>query len=488
MFYFCSDRFDGIQKNKWIRFLICIGIIIFSGTYTREVWFTITNFQWWSGIFLFFVGLEVVYKQKTSDSICMVVALILIGLSTPLGGITVLIYCIPFLYRIISYKGLAKNKIAENLRKNRRDISRDLIKLVAVAGPTLMQAVSVISSHRGSLDKNIFDSILLILRGVIGSTTTVLYPWIYQLQLKHSTFDLISLITGTLIWLWLYIQIKKKCEEKTKIFFYCVGYLLIYYSFVVISLTEETYIVAYSSGFVGGRYFLISQAAFIALLLVFLFSERKEPCYRSWIEIALISMLLLNGFSYYNLEVINKKEASLYTGISPYYDSEHKAFNGVIYTPATNVADGGWSVHLPINLDKKLFQVEGNTIYSIDQINEVAYNIQDITANVPLVLNNGVVTISGWGADAQAEDCPESIILQIGDYYFPTRKEVRKDVIDYLNYDADTDMGFRCRIQDDYFKVGENDCNLIIVTNDKKGYYKQPFKIYVAEIVQKGAD
>lgn len=145
--YFALGDFDWLVPGRWRRTCISLLTILLISSSTYEVWFTITNFQWWAEVFIFFAGLNVVHNWEMPKW-SVLVMLTLIGYSTPAGGLTLLTV-------------LATCCV----RWQRKNFSKtDVLKLCVIALPVAVQLASVLGSDRGGTLLRVGALIQLLLK------------------------------------------------------------------------------------------------------------------------------------------------------------------------------------------------------------------------------------------------------------------------------------------------------------------------------------
>ena len=97
LWYFTTDDFEWLIKSRWARLatVACVPIIM---TTFSETYCNITNIQWWGGIFIFIVGLNLIRGKFPPLWAC--IFLFLISLSTPYSPVIVLLLIVYLVQRI----------------------------------------------------------------------------------------------------------------------------------------------------------------------------------------------------------------------------------------------------------------------------------------------------------------------------------------------------------------------------------------------------
>lgn len=125
-------------------------------------------------------------------------------------------------------------------------------------------------------------------------------------------------------------------------------------------------------------------------------------------------------------------------------------------------------------------RINEKTNYNIDQINGIPMLNKVPAGEIKLTRTN--ISVSGWALDETVGNSPDDVILKVNGQYLAAKMQNRPDVAQYFNNEKYVHTGYGVDVPKKYFVLGENDCEMIVVSSDKKSYYKMPFSFTVNAI------
>lgn len=149
LWYFTTDDFEWLIKNRWARLATVLYIPILM-TLFSETYGTITNIQWWSGIFVFIVGLNLIRGKFPPLWVCIL--LFLMSLSTPYSPIIIILLGIYLFQRIRNLYPTKISKIVSGLP------IKEIITIIAIVIAVVIQVYFVLSSAGGRVKFDIWVS------------------------------------------------------------------------------------------------------------------------------------------------------------------------------------------------------------------------------------------------------------------------------------------------------------------------------------------
>lgn len=449
--YFVSDHFTWFLKNKKARLIFIILIISTIPSNTAEVWLTITNFQWWSGLFIFFVGLEIVYKDELPKSSIMNIILFFLGLSTTLVCLIISCYLYIILKKFIIYRN--KN-ISEFVTENKCDFH----KLFFVASPLIIQIAFFLSSDRVSISNiSIWLYKLKLLIELMFGRVAIFNP---EQPLPN---ELANICLGISIWLIFYLASRNK-----KIVLYSFLFVLVNYFLTCMLFDQASGEAVLANG--GGRYHFIPQTI-LRIQMVHILYEKfhfsKKEIYRS-ISFLLGLILFVNNIPKFSLHTHNLQGTEYYKSVAKYFNVESQE-RILVPTPLSD-----WFLRLPFYIGAT--KTEHITSFSIDLIGT------NSTHEQPIIIKHTSNEVIGWAVDERNKDTVDNVIIKINDSYFSSKKSGGYNLIDYFGNPNYKSVGFTSVVPKEYFLVGENKWEIIMIGNGSYEYYIMPFSFYVDKI------
>lgn len=279
--YFVFKRFDKITPFH-LRFISCIFIVSMPGIY--ELCGTITNVQWWIGIFWFFVCLDMVYNQRFPKA-WELIFLIPFSLTGVLG-----VFVIP----VCAYLLYIKWKHTKDIKK----LVYDLIVSIALCAGTVVQIFVALQERVSDIQQDSIMIVTLVPRFVLGGIFgRLVIPDFKEFvnMYMFSTLVLIGVLVLAII-VWSHKDKKHLWFPATFILFHCM--MTLKGAPFVFTLYREPF-----PDF-GNRYIFIPAS----IVLIYLFSslqyfevKKSRLIYKNVALIAVVAMVTITSMNNYSL-------------------------------------------------------------------------------------------------------------------------------------------------------------------------------------------
>lgn len=454
--YFCRDKFAWLIEKRIYRLICVVFIAILCGTKAFEIWHTITSAQWWGGIFIFFVGLNMLHEKDLPKSRLEMAVLIIIGLSTPLGGISVLLFWGILLYNFFKEKTITK---------------WNLIKTILITLPTILQGILTLQNGRTNTDTGLIKNIFCSFKTLIGTVPAVLYPHFLEQNYVIGTMEnqYVVLLIGCIIWIallaWHIINRR-----------WVIGYILIFSEVCLLLayISNGSYIHELMFWYSNAhRYLFLPQVAFVLALGIAVYDMFMKKIYiLPSLLIAISFGIGCNGYIIFQ----QNEYTMMYEQNAFLYDKEGK---GICYIPVNPKVIKWARVLIPINLDSMNEIVCQDPIYSINTIN----GQQDISSlSKDEVSNMDYLIINGWLVDPVQYSDPATILLKVGKYYYAAGRTSSPVVDEYFGGDGNfTKSNFEFIIPSKVVVDNNFEYQMVVITEDKNNYYVIEDKLDICE-------
>jgi hypothetical protein len=405
LMYFVTENFAWLINNMYVRFIMIAMAILIIPSSTYEVWHNITSFQWWSGLFLFFICLQIFHENELPKSIYINIYILFIGLSTPLILILAGLYFLTIISKVFKSKDI---KIV---------IKKYYISLMSVSLPLIIQAISFFNGDRIVKGLSIKERIVLPFKIVFNNISYILYPFWPS---NENTF-IIHLIIGLFLFtVLLTLSLKKKLV--------LCNYLYAFLCIFLISATlnkESSESMLYRNS--GGWYLFIPQFVFAFTVFYVLYDlcinkSRRIIVPVSMFCIYICTIIIIN----YNLPVINIETTDMYRNNIEYFDPKSET-RLTINTPYI-----GWPFTIPFNIGGVDISYKSIGTYGIDNFSVVKSHVKQLDK----------LQISGWILDEVNDSAPQNIFFRYDGIYYAVRIVKRPDIVKNSNNSKTEDSGF----------------------------------------------
>lgn len=451
--YFALGNFDWFVVGKWRRTCVCLLTILFIPSETSEVWFTITNFQWWAEVFLFLVGLCMVNSWEMPKSKLVLPVLVIIGLSTPVGG---LILPVAIVVCIVRW---------------RRQVltGADLLSLVALMVPIAFQMIAVLGPGEG--------------RTLIHLGTLVdLFFKYFISRLPQMVFPNTSALVGnwnqpfTCVLFWLPLLYLFMCCKEIRI---SIAYGVLYMStaaalFILTAVDGE-------STFNAGRYSFAIISIWMILIISGAFKtlgqEKKTENDLSRSALPIVLMASLCILPYRQLP-ISADLADTWKGIEEYMETGTERHCWASVAPGWPW--GVWGMEIPIQTRYLQAEPSEDIMYAVDYLGEKG-SAEALTEGLT-INGQGGLSITGWAMESNE---PVTVLVEANGNYVATRPINRKDVADYLEIPSQGETfyaGYETVIPASDLIEGENQIKLVLISEDEQNCNQIPLTVKIHEI------
>lgn len=396
--YICSERYVWIMEKQLYRMLTAIVLAACAGSQCTEIWYNITNLQWWCGLLIFWICMDCVYKKAFPDSYFVMCILILIGLSTPLGGITVLVFGGLLIYQLV---------IQEKIRNT------DILRFLLILFPSILQGLLSVIEGR-TQNSSIERALLYSLQTLSGTVPSILYTKLFQkAYISGEVQNRIYMICiGILIWGILSVIFiwNKRGMLMGYILFYCELCL-----FLAFFTNDESEAIFWAQA--GGRYLALPQWGFLVAVCIALHDLIQRAVWSvSGVVITALVVACGLGFS---LKISCDYEG-IYSSASFLYQPDGKQVCQIWISPGCP-----WEVSMPFDLAFMEERITDKVIFSDNSVNGMTVS-EGLEEDV--IMGNTVVDISGWIVDEGCESDPAAVLLRCGNSYFAAAIEDSDDV------------------------------------------------------------
>lgn len=414
--YFVFGDFDWFLSGKWRRTCASFLTILFVPTMTLEVWYNVTNLQWWGELFIFFVGLVMVHRLDYVSSKC-IVALFFIGMSTPACSLTLLIAATVTLTKVFSG----------------RMRMRDAVYVGILALPVLIQFNAVL--HAGNR----------VMMNSIATICSMLYTYCFSALPQNLFPGLAGIVgergAGALALILFYgplLLIFIRDKERRRDWLYTVLYMLVT---AILFIVKSEKAALYT-----GRYSFCILTIWLLTVFSAIFRELEQKrsikpvdLQRKFVAITIGICIAILPFKQIPLDT---DLVDCWTITSQYYEESGK----MCWIP---VAPGyPWSVEIPVNLTEEL-QNTTDFSYSIDTFGGVAFSE---VQNSKIELSSDGVLVSGWAVATHDSISPAIVFIEVnGRYVSALSMMPRQDVADFFDDQRALESGFICTIPTGYF-------------------------------------
>lgn len=396
--YVCSERFSWLMEKKTGRLFTAVVFAACAGAQCMEIWYTVTNLQWWCGLLIFWICMDSIYRRQLPDSLFMIGMLSCIGLSTPLGVITVLVFSGLLLYRLVCRQQI---RWAEFLR------------FALILFPTVVQGILSVTQGR-TQNGSIRIAIVYSLQTLFGTVPSVLYKNLFQnICQSDQWYRRIVVITlGMCIWFILVVIFWM--QKRIALLLYILGYceICLFLSFYANADAE-----ALSLAQAGGRYLALPQWAFLGAVCIALYDLLEHGIWS--VAGILVGALVCTCGLHYPIS-LQDTYGSAYSSASCLYQPDGQQICEVVVQPGRP-----WSVRIPIEL-VNLKEREAGAVtfgdFSIDGI-MVSDGIWESIFD-----GKDVVTVNGWIVDEAYGEDPAAVLLRCEDIYYAARLTDSTDV------------------------------------------------------------
>lgn len=453
--YFIVGDFDFVLPNKLMRLFVSIVTIFMIPANTFEVWYTITNLQWWFEILLFFIGLQFAFNASHNISVAKLVIVLCIGLSTP-----AIVLLLGVILIVCAYK-IARHQL----------VKKELVYLSVTIIPVILQMFSS-SANRG-VSKGVVEIIMTAFKNIF------FYLPVYEYTNDFSTYDyfVISIILYWIIIL-SFAVLGRKNKTRLKLLSYCFFYAL--FCAVIASAANS------AEGSYAGRYAFCPSFVFAFFIIVSIGEsvidkrldaviKEHSVCRRMQCFLLMGSIILYVGPTRTVMaEVDFDKFFDVWTIASRYYSNNQEHYCYIQCAPG-----GLWGLNLPISFNEYLEKTNGTRFISyIDSIASQPFS--QVNEGITIEsYNQSTVQISGWIIDEAAEKSANAVFVGVNSVFFPAQKQNRSDVAEYYAYPMVIDSGFVAEIPVGSFQEGENTVELVMITNDNTQYATASYKVRI---------
>lgn len=437
--YFCSDNFSWVVPHKWIRFLICCGIILMSMQETYSVWFTNISAQWWAGFFLFLSGLDIIKKEKNPTSWSMIAILTLIGLSTPMIGLLFLSMTYIILSRILSKSKAFTEK-------------SEWICIVMLLSTVIIQGYAFYINDRilVSTETRTFVQSL----EMMFSNITYRIPQVVVSKFILSNF---RFIVGLLSWVLILVFLLKIGKKLTAYFFaFLIGLVIMMFI---------------GGGSVNSYYVFTPQGVFLFLFFIAAYHLSTIPK-MAVISVLIIGILLPATFSGRLIKRLSND--SFLKEYANLYDHSSNEYVISIIPPHFTCA-----LNLPVNINSQFSAIENKNEFEIEKKETIEIKDLATSANIGIPIDDigswgpyNVISIQGHVSDPQDMHTKITYFVKINDkslYYCGKTECFLKN--------GKYELGINAFIPTKFFEKEVNNCELLILNHLKKNYYRIPFQI-----------
>lgn len=389
--FVCSERFSWLMKKKTGRLFTAVVFAACAGSQCMEIWYTVTNLQWWCGLLIFWICMDSIYRRQLPDSLFVTGMLSCIGLSTPLGGITVLVFSGLLLYRLAC----------------RQQIRRaELFRFALVLIPTVVQGILSVTQGR-TQNGSIWTAVVYSLQTLLGTVPSVLYADLFQkiCQQEHWYWRIAVITLGMCIWLALAVVFWM--HKRMALLLYILGFveICLLLSFYANTAAEAVFLVQ-----AGGRYLVLPQWAFLAAVCIALYDLLEHGI---WSMAGILTGALVCTCGLHFPIGLQNTYGSVYSSASCLYQPDGQQICEIVIQPGWP-----WSIKIPIGLGTlKEREAQGITFggFSIDGIMVSDGALESIFDG------KNMVTVSGWIVDEAYGQDPAVVLLRCADVYYAAR-------------------------------------------------------------------
>lgn len=391
--YFVSDSFTWVIRDKQIRVFIVVLATLLLPAKSYEVWHTLTNFQWWAGILLYYVGLKLLNERDIPTSIPLTVFLFFVGFSTPYGVITVAMYGCLLLYRLFCTKS-----ICQFFTQNITGILFSFFLFL----PAVIQALSSLARQNSKEAGSLLGHVQTFIYLSLGRITTVFNSnWYFSLEI-------INIIIGIGILAAIFLLATNKRFIVISYVFYFLFFLTNAFALPNHQASRVLNRMSYTS---HGRYYFTPHAVLIFVVIIALYQRcaatRSEAIKQLLVGIS--ATVFLFGALQFTVP-IRHTMVEYFKSQAPYFD---KNGSDRVYIPSAWHFNYG--LEMPFTLDSSALDTKGCHMH-IDSVVEIDSNFM-------------IYQITGWFIDQENGEVAEEMLLDVGDgIYYPGWQVKREDV------------------------------------------------------------
>ena len=448
--YFALGDFDWLIIGKWRRTCICLLTVLFIPMETGEVWFNVTNFQWWAEIFLFFVGLRMVHGWEMPKWKSVLPVLVFIGLSTPAGGLILLVAIVVCI-----------------VRWRRRIITKsDLLVLTAIAMPVVFQITAVLRQGEGRTLIRLGSVVVLFFKYFLSTLPQILFPNSSVLVGSWNQVFACTLFWGPLVYIFMC------CKEIRPLIVYGVLYMFSAAGLFLLTATggERT--------LTSGRYSFAIISVWLILIISGSFkivgteTGAENDLRKRALPIVLALCICILPYRQLPLSV---DLAGAWKSIEKYMSAEAGQQCWISVAP-------GWPWGVSVLIQTRYLQAEPSKdiIYAVDFLGDTG-STKALEEGISMN-GQGGLSIAGWAMELMS---PVTVLIEANGNYVATRPVNRKDVADYYQIatkDETFYSGYEAVIPADYLVQGENELKLVLISEASQRCNQIPLTVQIVDI------
>lgn len=459
----CSKDFRWLVEKDFYRLVMALAAVLLTSDKAFEVWHNITCWQWWSGFYIMLIGIKLLHDRELSVNNTELVALILIGLSTPLAVVTVCIFSFIIFLKVIKKQ------------YNRGNIRNDAAKYICIVLPCCIQGIFTLLDKRTDTGVSILSNLFSAAKSMIASIpASVLYPdYLNQLYQKSGTDShavYAALGFGLFVWVLVFAVYLK--NKKVHLFIY---ELIFAYGIVLLGyISNGAYIdesIFWNAN--AGRYLFIPQMCFAFLLAyaVFLMAEKQMII----ITASCISYLIVICMLHF--QIIDQAEFSDIYHENSWLYSDHGADTCSIQVNPPGLMWGRFNMPVDFSKYEEICVTDDR---KNAEVNFVFFDEWQSTLTKQVLGEHEYINIKGWCVDGTNESNPSNVVIGLNGNYFAALLQESEYVDDYKQGQGKyLNSGFTVWVPSNVLCEGSNEGSIYGFNREKEYYERTDFIIEV---------